>query len=180
MKNLFIAISALVAVVPGAAVIKSGLGVPPGYNVLFGGVIEAFGALAFLLLSVNRNKVRRWSNKRITRLATILGIAVFVFIALYILILRFCVVEDPLRGTAYYPLWTTGEISEMITSAGSRRAAINKYGIDAITEAIDEMPDVAVAVTTVLFMFVYQAIFTTLTVVFGLLGFHEGHDASGG
>ena len=82
MKKIFVAASAAFAAIPGVAVIASGLGTPPGsgYRWLFGGVIEAFGALALLILWINRSKLRRISKRRITRAAIILCGVCFIFI----------------------------------------------------------------------------------------------------
>ncbi len=56
-----------------------GLGVPPeqGMNLIFGGVIEAFGVLSLLLLAVNRVWIRGLSQRTVTIAST--AIAVFAF-----------------------------------------------------------------------------------------------------
>ena len=58
MKAFFVSAAAVFAAVPGLGVIASGLGTPPGteYRLLFGGVIEGFGALALIILWVNQKK----------------------------------------------------------------------------------------------------------------------------
>ncbi|HEX7773349.1 MAG TPA: hypothetical protein VF435_13060, partial [Pyrinomonadaceae bacterium] len=56
--------------------------------------------------------------------------------------------------------------------AGSREAAIPQYGIAAVRRSIDEMGAIPLAVTSVLLLFVYQGIFTSLTIAFGLPGIH--------
>ena len=66
MKNLFLTFSGIFGAIPGLAVIQSGLGVPPNYNVLFGGFIEAFGVLTLLILWVNRNNIKKHTKKYIT------------------------------------------------------------------------------------------------------------------
>jgi hypothetical protein len=173
VKKILLATSAAFGAIPGLAVIKSGLGTPPGHKLLFGGVIEAFGALSLMLLWINRNKIKRRSIRKVTKLVIIFALLCFVFLTLYVSLFSFCVIDHK-RGTAYYPLWTSGTIADMVTKAGSRRAAIEKYGIASIVEAIDEMPGVAIVLTTVILLFIYQGVFTTLSVMFGVLGFYVG------
>ena len=64
MKKLLISLAAMFAAIPGLATMLSGLGVPPGYSIVFGAVTEAVGALAFLLVMVNKPKLlhRRLTN----------------------------------------------------------------------------------------------------------------------
>jgi hypothetical protein len=173
MKRLLLAVTGLLGAIPGLAVIQSGIGSPPGYKILFGGTIETFGALSLLLLWINRKKIKRLAARRVTRTAIALAALCFVFIAFYITLFSLCVVGHQ-RGTAYYPLWTGGKAADMVARAGSRRAAIERYGIDAVVQAIDEMPGGAVELTTVVLLFVYQGIFTTLSLMFGLVSFYEG------
>lgn len=173
MKVLFLALSAAFAALPGVAVIASGLGTPPGtgYRLLFGGVIEAFGALALLILWVNQNKLRRRSKRKITRAAVIAGLLCLVFIGAYVLVFRRTVVEHE-RGTVYYPLWLSGNVERMVERAGSRESAIERYGLGGVKNAIDEMGSLPLALTSLLLLLLYQGIFTSLTVAFGMPGFH--------
>lgn len=115
-------------------------------------------------------QVKRLSRFRVTRSVIVLVTLCFIFLALYIVLFNFCVIEHD-RGTAYYPLWLTEKIEKMVTTAKSRSAAIEMYGIAAVRMAIDEM-SIAKAITTVALLLVYQAVFTTLTVAFGLIGIH--------
>jgi hypothetical protein len=173
VKALFLAASAAFAALPGVAVLVSGLGTPPGSGNkwLFGGVIEAFGALAIIILWLNQNKLRRIAKRRVTRFAILLTAFCFALIVCYVLLFRHTVVEHP-RGTAYYPLWLSGDVSRMVERAGSREAAIERYGIGGVREAIDRMGGFPLALTSVLLLLVYQGIFTSLAVAFGLAGFH--------
>jgi len=173
VKKLFLAASAAFAAIPGLTVIASGLGTPPGtgYRLLFGGVIEAFGAFALLILWINRSKLRRVSKRKITRTAVMLAVFCFLFIAVYVFLFRHTVVEHE-RGVAYYPLWVSGDIKTMVERAGSRESAIERYGIAAVRKSIDEMGAIPLAATSVLLLLVYQGIFTSLTIAFGLPGIH--------
>jgi hypothetical protein len=174
VKKLFLGASAAFAAIPGVAVIASGLGTPPdsGYRWLFGGVIEAFGALALLILWINRAKLRRVSKRKITRTAIILCVLCFIFIASYVFLFRLTVVEHD-RGVAYYPLWISGDTKTMVERAGSRESAIERYGIGGVRKSIDEMGAIPLAATSVLLLLVYQGIFTSLAIAFGLPGIHD-------
>src|SRR5438105_1728627 len=148
MKKLLLAIAGIFGAIPGLTVIQSGIGAPPGYKLLFGGVIEAFGTLSLLVLWVNRKKIKRHAARRVTKWAIALAALCFVCIALYISLFSFCVVAHK-RGTAYYPLWTSGNIADMVARAGSRKAAIARYGIAEVVQAIDSMPSIALGLTTI-------------------------------
>lgn len=176
MKKLFLAASALFAAVPGLMVISKGVGTPPDYEYLFGGVIEAFGTLSLLILWVNKNKLKEITPSRITKLAITLGTISFLSLIIYIALFKFCVVSHPTHYTAYYPLWTSGEIAKYVERTGGRWAALDRYGIYPIESAIHKMPPYAIPVTTAVLLFLYQMIFTSLTIAFGLIGFHKGKD----
>ena len=64
MKKLFMAASLIFASIPGISVMTSGLGTPPGYGKMFGGVIQAFGALAILLLLASREKLKGLDGRK--------------------------------------------------------------------------------------------------------------------
>jgi hypothetical protein len=109
-----------------------------------------------------------------TKIVVYLIVTCFALLSIYLWLFGLTVVQHEVRGTAYYPLWTSGEIAKMIESAdNSRYYAIEKYGIDAVKEAIHKMPAEAMAITTIFLLFTYQAIFSTLTLAFGVLGIQE-------
>lgn len=176
MKKLFLAASGLFATVPGLTILWKGIGTPPGYIHLFGGLIEALGAISFITLWANQSKLKRIRPHRITRIAVLLCFGSFLSIVLYLGLFNFCVVGDPIRHTVYFPMWTSGEIAEMINASGSRYQTLQDNGFAAVYYKIRQMPyyPLAITVTTGLLLFLYQAIFTTLTTAFGVLGFHKG------
>jgi hypothetical protein len=176
MKKLFTGASGLFAATPGIAIILKGIGTPPGYNYLFGGVIEALGGLCIIILWVNKGKIKRLPIRKITRVAIILGLVSFASLILYIGLFKFCVISHPAHGTVYYPLWTSGRIAELVGRTGGRWEALDRYGITPIYNAISQMPAYAITITTALLLFVYQAIFTSLAIAFGLIGFRGGRD----
>jgi hypothetical protein len=176
MKRLFIGASGIFAATPGLAIILKGTGTPPEYNYLFGGVIEALGALSIIILWINKGKIKRLPIRKITRVAIILSVVCFASLILYIGLFKFCVISHPAHGTVYYPLWTSGRIAELVGRTGGRWEALDRYGITPIYNAISQMPAYAITITTALLLFVYQAIFTSLTIAFGLIGFRGGRN----
>lgn len=171
MKALLISVAGIFAAIPGLLILASGLGVPPGRTGLFGGAIEAFGSLVLLLLWLNAGKLKRMSARAATRSSVVMGISALCVFALYIFLFSLTVQTHAMRGTAYFPLWTTGTLQQMVDRAGSRAAAIERYGIDAVQLAIDQMSPAPLAVTTILMLALYVLAFTLLTAAFGIPGF---------
>lgn len=153
-----------------------GIGVPPDYGLLFGGLIESIGVATVIILMVNRKRIKKLTDRALTQMAIRLVISAVFCLGIYLFLLQVCVVHHPTHGTVYFPLWTTGRINQIISKTGGRYAALDRYGNHSINTEVQKMPaySVAIAVTTVLLLFLYQSIFTLLTVAFGLLGFHQG------
>lgn len=171
MKALLLSLAGIFAAIPGLLVLASGLGVPPGKTGLFGGAIEAFGTLALLLLWLNAGKLKRIPARTATRASVGLGIGALMMFAAYLVLFSFTVQSHSMRGTAYFPLWLDGTLQQMVERAGSRAAAIERYGIDAVHLAINEMSPAPLAITTVLMLTIYVLAFTLLTAAFGVPGF---------
>lgn len=172
MRVIFLALSTLFNTIPGIATLVKGLGIPPGYKVAFGAVVQAFGVLSLLALWVNREKIKAMASSKVTTLAIILGIVSLACICCYIWLFGLCVVQHD-RGAVYFPIWLDGPIAEMVSRSRGRPAAISKYGIDAVCQAIEQAGNNSLALTTVILLIIYQMIFTSLGVSFGLLGFHR-------
>jgi hypothetical protein len=179
MKKVFLAASGVFASIPGIGIIVSGLGTPPGYSKLFGGVIEAFGALAILLLATSKGKVQKLPARQVMKTVIILAIASLCLVVLYLQLSALCIVTHPIHGTVYYPLWSSGHLAQMLDLAGGRYAAVDRYGFYPVSKAIQEAPNypLSMVVTTALLLLVYQGIFTALTVAFGILGLRSDKSA---
>jgi len=172
MKKLFLSASGVFGVIPGVTILLSGLLVPPKKELLFGGVVEAFGALTLIILWVNKDKLAKFSSAKATKWSIVFGILFFIFLVIYLLLNSFCVVQHETRGTVYYPLWTSGDLTEMVKEAKGRYAALDMYGIDAVIEETHKS-EISLVLTTIILLFVYQAVFSTLTTAFGILGFRK-------
>jgi hypothetical protein len=172
MKKVFASFSASFAAVPGVTVLVSGLSVPPDSKLLFGGLLEAFGALTLLIVWINRSKIKELNLARLNRLC-IAGVGIsLVCLFAYIAALNFCVVNHPYRGIVYFPLWTSGVAKDMVNTAGSRLASIDWYGLAAVEEAVQQSP-VSLAVTTAILILLYQGVVIPLTVAFGALAIRK-------
>lgn len=179
MKKVFLAASGVFASIPGIGIIVSGLGTPPGYSKLFGGIMEALGALTLLLVALNKGKVQKLGTRQVMKTVIILTVASLCLVVVYLQLSAFCIVEHPIHGTVYYPLWSSGHLAEMLERTGGRYAAIDRYGFYPVTKAIQESPNypLSIVVTTAVLLLVYQGIFTALTVAFGILGLRSDKNA---
>src|SRR5229473_8121541 len=174
MRKLFLGISGAFGAVPGFAIMWKGIWTPPDYGFLFGGAIEAFGSLALILLWMNRVKVKAVKPGKIVKSAIILGVASFIVLIVYLALFNLCVISHPTHHTVFFPLWTSGELGSLVTKAGGRWNALDRYGYFGVYSAVQNMPFYALPVTSAILLFFYQSIFTTLTIAFGLVGYHKG------
>ena len=175
MKKILAGFAAISGLIPGVAIIQSGLGVPPdkGYNLIFDGVVEALGVILLLILWINRGNLRELSVAKVTQAIVRLSIIFVCCLVVYLLLFKFCIVTHDPRGIIYYPLWTTGEVAEMIEAAGGRWAAIETYGRYAVYGEIEKMGPFPIFCTTAFLLILYLGIFTTLTLAFGISAFYE-------
>jgi multisubunit Na+/H+ antiporter MnhB subunit len=180
MKKLYLAASGIFSAVPGLAVVWKGLGVPPGHSMLFGGFIEAAGALTLILLWVRRRELERRPARRAIRAAAVLGGLCFSAFIAYSILLNACVKTHPIHGTVYYPLWTSGKLKISVERAGGRWQALDRYGQAEIEDELQMMPSFVLSLTTILLLVLYMTIFAALTAAFSLLGYHKGANLIGG
>jgi multisubunit Na+/H+ antiporter MnhB subunit len=176
MRKLFLSVSGVFGAVPGFAIMWKGIWTPPGYSFLFGGVIEALGSLALILLWMNRAKIKAIRPRRIIKSAIALAVASFVALIVYLALFNLCVISHPTHHLVFFPLWTSGELASLVTKAGGRWNALDTYGYFGVYGATQKMPFYALPLTAAALLFFYQSIFTTLTIAFGLVGYHEGED----
>ncbi len=183
LTKFFKGASGAFAVLPGFALLVTGLGVPPGYRFLFFGVLEAFGILALLLVYLNRSYIQRMSKKSITSVAIVLAVCALMSIIVYVPLHNLCLIESTKPeydgfGAIYFPICVTGTLADNVQRLGSRTAAVDGYGPAVIEEQLQRMSGISWRrpVTTIVLLLIYQACFTVLTIAFGLIGFYEGAD----
>ena len=150
----------------------------PGKQVLFGALVETFGVLALLLLYVNREKLRNTSKGVITVIGIACGFIALACLVTYMALLPHCVltseVVEEWNYPVYFPLWLTGEAQRVVDDAGGRQGALDDAGPGAIEPLLKKMPNslVAYGITTTLFLLLFLGFFTSVTVAFGVPGFH--------
>lgn len=181
MKNLFLAASGSLAVVPGFATLLAGVGYPPGLGMLFAGCVEAFGGLALLLIWANRQRLIALRRRTVVLVAVAMAIVALACIITYYAVFEHCVVVSLKEiqkgyGAVYFPLWLQGDMAKLVTEEahGSRVEALHLFGPQKIAEKLTEMPGYGFAwlITTVVLVFLYQALFTSLTIAFGMAALH--------
>jgi hypothetical protein len=183
MKKLFAAAAACFAAIPGLAVLLSETGVPPGQVKLFGAVTETFGALAILVIWVNRKRIREMTPDRVTTIAIRVGVGALLALLAYIALYDLTVCKKPPRSPVYYPVLLSGAAARIVRDAGGRCSAVETYGSDEVREAIDKMPALALPATTGLLLVIFLTAFTGVATAFGLVGVREsdlvGEDDAG-
>jgi hypothetical protein len=175
MKTALKAGALTFAMLPGVGILASGLGVPPeqGMKLIFAGVIEAFGVLSLVILAVNQMWIRGLSPRTITVASSGIAVVAFFLLVAYLGCYQYCVVTLDPRGTVYFPLWNGGDLASLVSDAGGRAAAIDKWGRYAVYEAVKGMGEYPAIITDAVLLVLYAGFFTSLTWAFGLLATHE-------
>jgi len=168
MKKALLAAASAFACVPGLAAIISGLGAPPNAGVWFGGIATSMGVLTILLIMLRSADLSRVPTRTVTRWSIILlGVGVVAFVA-YTLLFDWCVVSHPAYGAVVYPLWTTGDLAKLVTQAGGRWNALDRYGTAGIDAAIQKSSSIIWAFTIGSFIVCYSTLIVCLTAAFAL------------
>ena len=171
LGNVFSAISASFALIPGIAVLTTNLGVPPGASqVIFGASIESICVLILLALWVNRQKIKQLSIKSVTKYASILGVAFIVLFISYLFLYGYYVAEMPHTADLLFPIWSAGELAEGLKQYGSQIRLVEAWGRDDVYKVIQSSSPIGVQFTIIVFLLTYMGIFATLTAGFGILG----------
>lgn len=164
-------VSGVFAVIPGLVILTSKLGVPPNTSTaLFGGVVEALGVFALLLLWLNKNWIKKTRIKTINRLSVICICIFILCLFSYIFLFNYLVVEVPDTDAVFFPLWANGELKTGIATAGGRNELIAQWGRDDVYKVIQASSKTPLLLTTLLLLLIYQLTFVSLTVSFGLPG----------
>ena len=174
MKKLsafFSLASAVFAVVPGVAVLLSNVGVPPNASKnLFAATIEALGVITLMILWVNKEWIKQRSLATITKMSVFSIIIFIVSLFSYIFLYGYLVVEVPESEPLFFPLWAEGELKTNLAKLGSRGELVNQWGRDDVYKVIQNTSTTQLLITTLILLFIYQLLFVSLTLSFGLLG----------
>lgn len=171
LKSFFTTASGVFAVIPGLGILLTNIGVPPDTSkYLFAGVIESLGVLTLLLISVNTPRLKKLDSKKTTTV-TLAAICVFICaLFAYLFMFDYLVIEVSGSQPLFFPLWPAGELKEGLTLAGSKVELIRQWGRDDVSKVISASSPVPLAITKLIFLFIYQLLFVALTFSFGILG----------
>ena len=182
-KAILLAASGLFAVIPGLTSLLSGIGTPPGEKDLFGGLSMAVGVSVLLLFFINRQKIKNVPYRRFNYIAIALIAGAVICTLIYKPVLDYCsisYIEKVKEGGStmematdfFFPIITDGQLQFMITKAGSRVEAANRFGPDAVSNALDKDNNpLYVALSRVLLVILYCFLSAALTSAFCLLSF---------
>jgi hypothetical protein len=147
------------------------VGVPPGSSkTLFAATVEALGVLTLLLLWVNKKQVKLLSVQRVTRLSIVAIVIFLISLFSYLFLYGYLVVEVEHSEALFFPLWTEGELKQQLATVSDRSELIREWGRDDVYKVIRSSSRVPLLLTTLLFLFLYQLVFVSLTFSFGLVG----------
>lgn len=161
MATVWKAATGVLSAAPGLAAIAVGLGAIPGYRLLFGGVLEAAGAMSIMVVWMRRDSIRRMTRKRVAvRAYVLLGIACAALVA-HLFLFQHVVVSTDAWGenaTVVYPLWLTGDLKTLAAKSGGRAAALAKYGPRDIGPRIKNAPLFSRAASVILLLGTYSVL----------------------
>ncbi|MES2111862.1 MAG: hypothetical protein V4577_24100 [Bacteroidota bacterium] len=170
LASFFTVAAGVFAVVPGLATLISKVGVPPdSSSTLFSAVIESLGVLTLMILWLNKGRIQKKSEQKVTNLS--IGGIVFFLVSLfsYIFLYNYLIEDVPNSRPLYFPLWAQGELKTDLVKYGTRNELITQFGRDDVAKLIQESSKQALSITTLVLLFLYQLIFVPLTFSFGIL-----------
>lgn len=158
------------ALLPGLVIIATNLGVPPGIShLLLGGIIEACGVFTLIILKVKKKDLHQSDPKKLWRLSIVFFLLFLLALLSYLVLFQLQVIYNSTYDqTVFFPFWQGNDLQFMISHAGSKNAAIDNYGVEAIILATKN-PEICLSLTMIVFVLVYLSIFEFLTVGFSLL-----------
>ena len=171
LKSIFVTAAGVFAVIPGLTVLVSNIGVPPNTSkFIFSGTLESLGIFTLLILWLNKEHFNKYSKRLINRIS-ILSILIFLLaLATYIILFGYQVLDLPYQDSLFFPLWSAGKLKSGLETYGSKLELVQQWGRDEVFRQIQKSSSFALSATTIVFLFIYQLIFVSLTFCFGLLG----------
>ncbi|HEY4966663.1 MAG TPA: hypothetical protein VII28_09700 [Puia sp.] len=76
----------------------------------------------------------------------------------------------PYQDSLFFPLRSAGKLKSGLETYGSKLELVQQWGRDEVFRQIQKSSSFALSATTIVFLFIYQLIFVSLTFCFGLLG----------
>jgi hypothetical protein len=138
MKDVFIWVSLITGILPGMALILNGFGTPEDLRQPFGIIAAVCGFVAFGVVLLIKESVRRGSKRTLALLVVAFGLVGLVSLCSYWIVLNQCVFHAPQRSPAFYPLWLDGWAKVSVENAGGRAAYYQKYGPGAVSKLLED------------------------------------------
>lgn len=182
MKKLFQTLSGVFAVVPGLAILMTGLTILPGRKLLFAGCTEAICCLSILILYANKTRIARSTQKQINSYVGWLIAFFFIFLTIYFFLFKLCVVVDqnaisrnpkasPEDYTVVFPIIQRRDVKILVSKFADKSEAVNLIGATLMNTAI-EKDSFLYAITIILFLLLYLLVTDSLTIAFTILGIY--------
>jgi hypothetical protein len=168
MKWALLVAASTFACVPGLVTIIAGFGAPPNTGAWFGGIATSVGVLTVLLAMMRSAEISRVSSRRITHWSLALLGASLLALFVYVVLFDWCVVSHPAYGAIVYPLWATGDLAKLISHAGGRWEALDRYGTAGIDAAISTSSSIVWALTISSLIVCYSGLVMCMTAAFAL------------
>jgi hypothetical protein len=141
MKSIFSWVSLITGLLPGIAVILNGFGTPEELRKPFGIIAAVCGFVAFGLLVLIKESVKRGNTKVLAGIIVAFGLTGLVSLCSYWIVLDQCVLHSPDRSAVFFPLWLNGRAKENVENAGGRKAFYEKYGAGAVATLLQGQTD---------------------------------------
>jgi hypothetical protein len=141
MKDVFTWVSLVTGILPGMALILNGFGTPEDLRQPFGVIAAVCGFVAFGVVLLIKESIKRRSKKTMALLIIAFGLAGLVSLCSYWIVLNQCVFQAPQHSPAFYPLWLDGSGKESVERAGGRMAYYERYGPGAVSKLLEGQTD---------------------------------------
>jgi hypothetical protein len=180
LKTVFVTAAGVFAIIPGLTVLVSNIGVPPNTSkYIFSGTLESLGIFTLLILWLNKDHFNKYSKRAITRIGVLSILAFLLALATYIILFGYQVLNLPYQDSLFFPLWSSGKLQSGLETYGSKYELVSQWGRDEVFRQIQKSSSFALLATTIIFLFIYQLIFVSLTFCFGVLGIVSSREDEG-
>jgi len=167
IKYIFVISAAILTLLPGLPFLKSNLVLPIDDNLTRGtffSVVEILSMLTFLLLWMNRTRIKRSSIRVLNTLSIKLGAFAIIFLILYYFMYNSFVVRSEGYDPVFMPVFHSQKLSGFIQEyGGTAEAIIENHGRDTLVDKINELAKVQLISSIILFLLLYTIFFIPLT-----------------
>ncbi|QEC79896.1 hypothetical protein [Mucilaginibacter ginsenosidivorax] len=169
----------IVGLVPGLTVIKTNIGVPPSFTKeIMGGMVEAVCALIILLIWLNKQKLKTYTNAFYTKQSIICTLLFLLATIGYLQIYKSCTIPKGIRSRpTVQPLWLSNELKQYLIqkNMSSLTEYHHGYGAQKTDEIIQEKAPNQLLLTVIIIYtnFVFLFVFLTCSFAFVWIKFEK-------